>query len=338
MKRKLNRRTFFASAAVGLLSACVRPATNIATPASSVTPTQPITPAPLAMTTEPKTAQDWQAELKQAFATLPQVQTDATWQMTVTPPFALQWPPTPNTTWVRYVYATRVDIQKIADAAEVALVWAEVRQHKDGTAEVRVLRKMLLPYGTQGVRPLSQDEANVFAKRDSVESFALSLTAAPDPSSQATQDLLAFYRAWVKTNGEIYGAFALQHSAFAYWLDTEQALALTPMIVYRKAGGYAHTDETLAVYANGLAEVIDNLKHTARQTMLGKAYVVQLDGLLSKPELKTLELGPQPVPADGYEVRITMNGREVAFASGYPLPQVMSDLLDLLVKIRGEVK
>jgi hypothetical protein len=337
MKRKLNRRTFFASAAVGLLSACARPVTNIATPAPAITPTQPITPTPVAMTTEPKTAQDWQAELKQAFATLPQVQTDATWQMTVTPPFALQWPPTPNTTWVRYVYATRIDIQKIADAAELALVWAEVRQHKDGTSEVRVLRKMLLPYGTQGVRPLSQDEANVFAKRAEVESFALSLTAAPDPSSPNTKDLLAFYRTWVKTN-EIYGVFQLQHSAFAYWLDTQQAIALAPMIVYRKAGGYAHTDETLAVYANGLAEVIDNLKHTARQTMLGKAYIVQLDGLLSKPELQTLTLGPQPVPADGYEVRITADGREVAFASGYPLPQVIDDLLALLVKIRGEVK
>ena len=83
---------------------------------------------------------------------------------------------------------------------------------------------------------------------------------------------------------------------------------------------------------------IDNLKRTACQTMLGKAYIVQLDGLLSKLELKTLELEPQPVSEDGYAVRISANGREVAFASGYPLPQVMSDLLDVLVKIRDEMK
>jgi hypothetical protein len=145
---------------------------------------------------------------------------DAPWQLTVTPPLPLAWPPAPGARWVRWAYAQGFN-PELADAVRVARIWAnaELRQGSQ-TAQMHMSVPQLSAWpNPQGVRPLSGDEAADLAKLDDAAALALTLTGEPDA---ATAGLLrSTYGAWVDTNGVVVASLPDAHDAFLAWLAEE---------------------------------------------------------------------------------------------------------------------
>jgi hypothetical protein len=141
------------------------------------------------------------------------------WSTATTPLFPNEWPPTPNTTWVRYAFAYGKDPQ-LADGNRVASPWAriEVSSGSD-SATVVPLAATLEAKEVQGVQPIDPAALNALEEGEQVTASALKLTQLPAPDSPEAAALRNYYRAWQKYNGAIASIIKPNHQAFFEWVE-----------------------------------------------------------------------------------------------------------------------
>lgn len=85
------------------------------------------------------------------------------WSYRVAPPLPSEWPMTPKSTLVRWVFAAGMDVG-LHDAERVAAPWARVDVAADGTSNLTVISKALEGNDIQGVKPITKAEADMVPK------------------------------------------------------------------------------------------------------------------------------------------------------------------------------
>lgn len=138
---------------------------------------------------------------------------DLSWQLAITPPLPLEWPPSEGTRWVRWVYARSVEAG-LADAERVAYPWASVALTAGrDEAMLRLVTPVITAHpDPQGVGPLDADTAAALDDLTAVSAEAVDLTAEPDAATAAR--IQSAYAAWLATNGVIAGTLPDAHTAF----------------------------------------------------------------------------------------------------------------------------
>lgn len=82
--------------------------------------------------------------------------------------FPTEWPPTPNTLWIRYAYAQGMDVN-LHDGVYVSAPWARVELRGNSTiASIVPLSTRLEPVTTQGVVPIDAETQAMLAKEAEV--------------------------------------------------------------------------------------------------------------------------------------------------------------------------
>lgn len=172
-------------------------------------------PHPVALADVGTFLQDW----LDSFAPAPSTPDDPAWLLALTPPLPLDWPPSDDTRWVRWVYA-RALRPGLADAELVSYSWASV-ELSAGSDEAII--RLVTPQVTaqpspQGVGPIDADQAAALDDLAVASDRAMALTGEPDADTEAL--LRRAYGAWLATNGVI--AEHLPHHAFFEYLRTRQ--------------------------------------------------------------------------------------------------------------------
>lgn len=140
----------------------------------------------------------------------------AGWQMQVSPPFPLDWPPDAvghGMTVVRYAFAMLLRAG-LADGAEMAAPWARSTESRGGAVTVTSLAAELHPLGIQGVRPITKTELDLVGRED--EAARLLQAGAPDANSPLIR---AATCGWIGRNGLAAAAITPLHPAFERWLS-----------------------------------------------------------------------------------------------------------------------
>lgn len=126
------------------------------------------------------------------------------WNFRVAPPMPSEWPMTPKSTLVRWVYASGMDMQ-ISDGQRVAGPWARVVTTADGTSKLEVLSKALEGNDIQGVKPISSTDADIVGK-------VFETDEALRAGDLAT--LKGPWCRWLRYNGVIAAKLKPKHQAF----------------------------------------------------------------------------------------------------------------------------
>ena len=133
--------------------------------------------------------------------------------------FPDEWPPTPATIWVRYVYAQGIDMD-LLDGVRVAAPWAKLElRGNPATITIIPISASLEPVTIQGVEPIDAATQAVLAKGDEVSTYCLQLTAMPQSNSPSVADMRAFYQTWLKYNGALVELIRPNHEEFLAWLN-----------------------------------------------------------------------------------------------------------------------
>jgi hypothetical protein len=131
------------------------------------------------------------------------------WDHRVAPPLPADWPMTPTSTVVRWVYAAGRD-STLRDGERIAAPWARIDLGPDGAPKLSTVSKALEVVDTQGVRPLSKVEAE-------------GLKQLVDAEAALRKNDLAAVRAgycgWISMNGAIARRLEPKHAAFFAALD-----------------------------------------------------------------------------------------------------------------------
>lgn len=154
--------------------------------------------------------QDWLDD----YAPAPTSPEDPTWQLAITPPLPLEWPPTDGTRWVRWVYARSIE-PGLMDAERVSYPWASVAltADHDDEAVLRLVTPQITAHpDPQGVRPLDADEIAALEGLQEAGVSAVELTGEPD--EPAATLIRGAYAAWLATNGVIASTLPDAHDAF----------------------------------------------------------------------------------------------------------------------------
>jgi hypothetical protein len=126
------------------------------------------------------------------------------WRYRVAPPMPSDWPMTPKSTIVRWVFAAAIDYG-LSDGERVAAPWARIDVAPDGTAKLTVVSKALEGNDIQGVKPIMKTEADlvrkVFETSDALR--AGDLAAVKEPWCK-----------WLQYNGVIAAKLKPKHEAF----------------------------------------------------------------------------------------------------------------------------
>lgn len=126
------------------------------------------------------------------------------WRFRVSPPLPADWPMTPKSAVVYWVYAGGFDVS-VHDGERVAAPWARIDEQPDGTRALTVLSKALEGDAIQGVKPISKAEAEQVG---TVFSTAAALRA------NDTAALKAAWAGWLRYNGVIASKLRPRHEAF----------------------------------------------------------------------------------------------------------------------------
>lgn len=138
---------------------------------------------------------------------------DPLWRLAKTPPLALEWPPTGDTRWVQWVYASGLS-PGLVDAEVVSYPWASVELIPGiDEADIRLVTPQITAQPTpQGVAPLEADALETLGELPAASSAALALTGEPDSETSAL--IRGAYGAWLATNGVIVASLPDAHGAF----------------------------------------------------------------------------------------------------------------------------
>jgi hypothetical protein len=146
------------------------------------------------------------------------------WQYVISPPFPSMWPPDSNSSLWYYLYAVGHDIRgRLADGIHVSAPWGRVELDIRGKTPLKFkpLASKLKAIRIQGVRPINKDEATIYERRESAETYLGTLTTLPDENEGGVLDLKKYYCTWSNHNGVMVEGIRPHHMQFFQWLGCE---------------------------------------------------------------------------------------------------------------------
>jgi hypothetical protein len=148
--------------------------------------------------------------LKPAWKAMPtETKPTVFWDYRVAPPLPSEWPMAPRSTLVRWVYGAGRDVN-LSDGERIAAPWARLDVGADGALTLTTLSKRLDVIGTQGVRPVSKDDAETVRRVHQADDALRKNDLA---------QVRAGYCLWRSWNGAIAGHLEAKHAAFFAALD-----------------------------------------------------------------------------------------------------------------------
>ena len=141
------------------------------------------------------------------------------WSYRISPPFPAAWPPDGKGTLYYYAYAAGLQPAGLADAERLGPVWARVKVEVTGASPPRleVLAKEIKAVGTIGVRPLKQEEIEVYKSSDSVVAQVCEASTKTDAKVLDASSVRKYYCAWGRDSG-VGGDIRSYHPEFFRWL------------------------------------------------------------------------------------------------------------------------
>ena len=139
------------------------------------------------------------------------------WTETQSPFFPTTWPPSSNTTWVRYTFAYGNNSALLMDGSYVTNPLSKTKW-KAGIEATTELNKEKTQAAIQGVVPLDEETQKIFEDEKLVSEYCLTLTNLPDLNTPEAQKMLAYYKAWFKYNNAFVELVKSDHSEFINWV------------------------------------------------------------------------------------------------------------------------
>jgi len=141
------------------------------------------------------------------------------WREVRSPLFASEWPPTSETTWVRYTFAYGSNPEELMDGEYVTnpLTITECNAGEVITTE---LSTEMTKDSVQGVIPLDDATSLLLQNEKPGTSDCVDMTELPDTNLPETQELIAYYQAWFKYNGVFLDLIRRDHKGFIDWVLT----------------------------------------------------------------------------------------------------------------------
>ena len=144
---------------------------------------------------------------------------DVGWDYVISPAFPSAWPPDGKGLVYYYAYATGLRMG-LMDAEVVAAPWGRVKVDATGkqAPQMEILRKQLKEAGRQGVRPLKQEEIDIYKGKDAVEAQVSLLSRATSLKDVDAAALQRYYCQWLKDNGTVADEIRPFQIEFFKWL------------------------------------------------------------------------------------------------------------------------
>jgi hypothetical protein len=141
------------------------------------------------------------------------------WNYYVSPPLPVQWPPDGDHRFFYYIYAMGHD-PNIYDGSRISAPWGRIEVVSSGNIPPEFMRlsKKIIEIGIQGVRPVSREEALIYKKRESAETYLLTLALLPHENDKNAQLLREYFCVWCRHNGVILEEIGKLHTPFFLWL------------------------------------------------------------------------------------------------------------------------
>ena len=141
------------------------------------------------------------------------------WSYRISPPFPAAWPADGKGTLYFYAYAAGFQPGALADAERLGPVWARVKVDITGASPPRleVLAKEIKAVGTIGVRPLRQEEIEVYKSSDSVVAQVCEASTKTDAKALDASSVRKYYCAWSRDSG-VGNDIQSHHPDFFRWL------------------------------------------------------------------------------------------------------------------------
>jgi hypothetical protein len=145
------------------------------------------------------------------------------WSCAVTPGIPRQWNRADGVL-VYHCYAHGMQLRPdLADASYVSSSWARIAVSGVDPMSARIEVTDLSPrlIGIQGVRPLTAEEREIYAKREAVERRLRNwLAPLGEPRESGDErEVSAFYRLWLRNNNVIANELRPLHSDFLAWVE-----------------------------------------------------------------------------------------------------------------------
>jgi hypothetical protein len=101
------------------------------------------------------------------------------WNYRITVPFPAFWPPARGSPLVYYDVPYGIDPGRLADAELVGDPWARITVQTNRPPRVELLEKKVVKLGTQGVRPITQKEKEIYDSEKAVIGYLAKLSSPP---------------------------------------------------------------------------------------------------------------------------------------------------------------
>lgn len=141
----------------------------------------------------------------------------------LTPPLPAAWPPNGDGILAYYAYAYGLGTH-LSDGEYNSAPWGRLLVKTKGSAkpEFERLANEVKELGTQGVRPLTQEETEIRATEDLAYKSLRSLARGKSAPKGPDRVLQAYYCLWLGTHGVVAGSLEEKLGAFFKWLDCER--------------------------------------------------------------------------------------------------------------------
>ena len=156
----------------------------------------------------------------------PKVQTESSssttspeimWAETQSPFFPATWPPSSNTTWVRYTFAYGSNPALLMDGSYVTYPLSKT-EWKAGIESTIQLNKEKTQAAVQGIVPLDEETQKILEDEKLISEYCLTLTDLPDLNTPEAKKMLAYYNTWFKYNNAFVELVKSDHSEFINWV------------------------------------------------------------------------------------------------------------------------
>ncbi len=143
-----------------------------------------------------------------------------TWIGAATPFFPETWPLDGGGMFLSYQYAYSGGQPGLTDGVYIMAPATRLRRHVGGWEESETINAEPDELGTQGIRPLNQEEIKVQGLGERATTLLFQASSGAPLSAQDAETIKAFYNFWFGTNGVIGGWLRERHGAFCRWLTT----------------------------------------------------------------------------------------------------------------------
>lgn len=139
------------------------------------------------------------------------------WAETQSPFFPTTWPPSSNTTWVRYTFAYGSNPAMLIDGSYVTYPLSKTEWNA-GIESTTQLNKEKTQAVIQGIVPLDEETQKILEDEKLISEYCLTLTDLPDLNTPEAKKMLAYYNTWFKYNNAFVELVKSDHSEFINWV------------------------------------------------------------------------------------------------------------------------